>query len=83
MASFDLKVVLDQVDISETEADTLYGHCKDGTLITDSGVSYVDFEREANSLDQAVRSAIADVSAPGIRAVGIEIDADCLAAATA
>ena len=76
MATFDFKLVLDQVEIDEAEADALYGHCKDGTLITAAGATYMDFDRQANSLDEAVRSAIADVNAAGFRVARIEIEAD-------
>jgi hypothetical protein len=78
MTIFDFKLVLDQVEISEAEADALYGCCKDGTLITASGVTYMDFDRQANSLDDAVRSALADISAAGFRVTRVEIEADSL-----
>ena len=45
MTTFDFKLVLDQVEIDESEADALYARCKDGTLITASGVTYMDFDR--------------------------------------
>jgi hypothetical protein len=74
MAMYDFKLVLDQVEIDETAADTLYGHCKYGTLITAAGVTYMDFDRQANSLDEAVHSA----NAAGFRVARIEIEADTL-----
>lgn len=78
MAIFDFKLVLDQAEIDEAEADVLYGRCKDGTLITAAGVTYMDFDREADSLDEAVRSAIGDVNAAGFRVTRVEIEADTL-----
>ena len=50
-----------------------------GTLITAAGVTYMDFDRQANSLDEAVRRAIADINAAGFRVARVEIEADCLA----
>ena len=79
MTTFDFKLVLDQVEIDEAKADALYGRCKDGTLITAAGVTFMDFDREADSLDEAVHSAIADINAAGFRVARIEIDADTLA----
>ena len=79
MATFEFKLVLSQVEIGEAEADALYARSKDGTLITAEGVTYMDFDRRANSLDEAVRSAIADVNAAGFRVTRIEIEADSLA----
>jgi hypothetical protein len=77
--TYDFKLVLDQVEIDEAAADNLYALCKDGTLITGGGVTYMDFDREAASLDDAVRSAIADVNAAGFRVARIEIEAASLA----
>jgi hypothetical protein len=75
MITFDFKLVLDQAEIDEAGADALYAHCKDGTLVTAGGVTYLDFDREAHSLEEAVRSAIADIHAAGFRATRVEIDA--------
>jgi hypothetical protein len=76
--TFDFKLVLDQVEIDEAEADALYARCKDATLITAAGVTWMDFDRPADSLDEAVRSAMADVNAAGFRVKRIEIEADSL-----
>ena len=78
MTLFDLKVVLEQTKIDESQADAIYGRCKDGTLITDGDTTYLDFAREAGTLDEAVNSAIADVNATGFRVRRIEIEADSL-----
>ena len=75
---FDFRLVLERVEVDEAEADALYARCKDGTLITDANVTYVDFDRQANSLDEAVRSAIADINAAGFLVARIEIDAESL-----
>ena len=58
----------------------MYARCKDGTLITACGATYMDFDRQADSLDKALRGAIADVNAAGFRVTRIEIEADALAA---
>jgi hypothetical protein len=79
VTTYDFKLVLDRVEIDEAEADNLYARCKDGTLITGGGVSYVDFDREAASLDEALRSAIADVNAAGFHVTRIEVEAASLA----
>jgi len=76
MVTFDFKVVLDKAKIDEAGADALYARCKDGTLITAAGITYMDLDRQANSLDEAVRSAIADINAAGFHVVRIEIEAD-------
>ena len=45
---------------------------------TAAGVTYMDFDRQANSLDEAVHSAIADINAAGFRVARVEIEADTL-----
>jgi hypothetical protein len=47
--------------------------------VTAGGVAYLDFDREANSLEEAVRSAIDDIQAAGFRATRVEIDAGTFA----
>lgn len=78
MATFDFKLVLEPVEIDEAEADALYARSKDGILITAGGITYLHFDRRAKSLDEAVRSAIADVNAAGFRVRRVEIEADSL-----
>ena len=73
------KLFLDADAVDEAQADALYERCKDGTLITEGQVSWIDFDREADSLDEAIRTAIADVNAAGFRVTRVEIDADNLA----
>jgi len=79
MRTFDFKLVLEQAEIDEAQADALYARCKDGTLITAVGETYMDFDRQADSLDEAVRSAIADINAAGFHVARVEIEADSLA----
>jgi hypothetical protein len=52
-------------DPSDAKADKLYGICADGTLSTIAGVARIDFHREADSLEEALRSALADVGPRG------------------
>ena len=79
MLTFDFKLILRQVEIDESQADALYARCKDGTLVTAADVTYMDFDRQANSLEEAVRSAIADINAAGFHVARVEIEADALA----
>ena len=83
MDLFDFKLVLEQTDINEAEADALCARCKDGTLITAGSVTYMDFEREGKSLEDAIRSAIGDINAAGFRVARVEIEAAALAAQAA
>ncbi len=56
-------------DPKEEEADRIYGFANDCTISTISGVPQIHFHREAPSLEEAIRSAIADV-----RSAGFDVD---------
>lgn len=56
-------------------ADALYSHGCDDALICYYGNSvYVEFDREAKSLDEAIESAILDIETAGIGAVVESVD---------
>ena len=61
-------------DPKEEEADRLYGVFNDGTIVTTAGVPQVHFHREAPSLEDAIGSALADVSKAGFDVVRVEIE---------
>ena len=46
--------------------------CDDGTPFSSQGIAGVGFSREASSLEEAVRSAIADVSKAGFIVARVE-----------
>lgn len=54
--------------------DRLYGCAADATCASQSGVVCVSFDREAESLETAVRSAIADIVAAGGTVASVEIE---------
>jgi len=61
-------------DPNDEEADRLYGIFNDGTLSTIAGVAQIRFHREAASLEEAIRSAMADVRAAGLDTERVEIE---------
>ena len=61
-------------DPNEEESDRLYSVFNDGTLVTMAGVPQVYFHREAPSLEDAIGSALADVSKAGFDVVRVEIE---------
>jgi hypothetical protein len=67
MKTYDFEVVLAAgTDISEELADGLFeAGCDDGTPGTFCGTPHVSFSREAESLESAIRSAVADVRKAG------------------
>jgi hypothetical protein len=60
-------------DPSEEEADKLYETFNDGTMSTIAGIPQIHFHREANLLEEAIRSAIGDVQSVGFTVARVEM----------
>ncbi len=84
MQTYTFTVVLgDQTEMTEDLAEALAAAgCDDGLAGSSGGIASVVFDREAESLEQAVRSAIADVQKAGCRAAWVKIEPEDLAGAT-
>lgn len=66
-------------ELTEDIADELFeAGCDDGTPGTCEGVFSIDFHREAESLEQAIRSAIANVKTAGYQVERVEIAAEAM-----
>jgi hypothetical protein len=61
-------------DPSDKEADKLYGIFNDGTISTVAGIPQIHFHRESSSLEEAIRSAIADVRRSGVDVQRVEME---------
>jgi hypothetical protein len=71
MTKHEFALILARPEESEEDADRLYeAGCSDGSISTSNGQTRIDFHREAESLEAAIRSAVADVNRGGF----IEID---------
>jgi hypothetical protein len=69
-------LILAGSDVTEAECEALYeAGLDDGTISTSCGVTRIDVSREADSLEQAVRSAIGQVNAAGLAVARVEIEA--------
>lgn len=76
MVSHQFTFVLRGQAIADEDCDALYeAGCDDGTIVTRNGVTHIAFDREAASLDEAIRSATADVRRPGFEVARVEMDA--------
>ncbi len=78
MTKYDFTIVLaGEVELTDDIADRLYAAgCDDGSPGMCQGVVSIDFHREGDSLQSAIRSAIANVNAAGCTVARVEIDAD-------
>ena len=75
MNCYDFVVVLKGLDIIDDDlAEALYeAGCDDGTPFSSCGVAGIGFSREADSLESAIRSAVADVQKAGCTVHRVEI----------
>ena len=82
MATYRFTVVLAGLgEISDDLAEALFeAGCDDGSPWSSQGVAAVGFDREADSFEQAVRSAIADVQKAGCHVAWVKIEPEDLVA---
>lgn len=71
---FDL-VLKDVAEVSDDQADALsVAGCDDGTPASCDNLAWIHFDRESPSLDEAIRSAIAQVQSAGFTVSKVELD---------
>ena len=77
MAKYEFTLVLSgSPELSEDLAEKLFAAgCDDGTPGVCNGVFSIDFHREAQSLEEAIRSAIKNVKSVGYPVERVEIEA--------
>jgi hypothetical protein len=74
--TYGFSVVLTANSLSVEECDALYeAGCDDGTIVSRNGITFVAFDRKADSLEQAIRSATAEVRAAGFDVKRVEMPA--------
>jgi hypothetical protein len=81
MAAYRFSVILAGLrEISDDLAEALFeAGCDDGSPSSSQGIAAVGFDREAESFEQAVRSAIADVQKTGCHVAWVKIEPEDLA----
>jgi hypothetical protein len=77
--SYDFVVVLKGLDVIDDDlAEALFeAGCDDGSPFSSCGVAAIGFSREADSLESAIRSAVADVQKAGCTVKRVEIEGAC------
>jgi hypothetical protein len=78
MRTYEFNVVLKSVaEVSDDQADVLFqAGCDDGTPVSCNGLAWIHFDRAASSLEDAIRSAVAQVQSTGFTVSKIEMDVD-------
>ncbi len=76
--NYEFSLILKEgTEITEQLADELFeAGCDDGTPGTFCGTPYISFHREAESLESAIRSAVADVQRVGCLVERVQIERD-------
>jgi hypothetical protein len=77
MKTYEFDVVLkDLAEVTDDQADALFeAGCDDGTPASCNGMAWIHFDRAASSLEDAIRSAVAEVRAAGLTVSKVELDA--------
>jgi hypothetical protein len=74
--TYAFSLVLTASALSTEECDALYeAGCDDGIIVTRNRVTFIAFDRKAGSLEQAIRSATANVRAAGFEVERVEMPA--------
>ena len=74
--TYGFSVILTAPALSAEACEALYeAGCDDGTIVTRNRVTFIAFDRKADSLEQAIRSAIVDVRAAGFEIQRVEMPA--------
>ena len=62
-------------DVTAEDCSSLYeSGCDDGTIVSRSGQTMIHFDRDAESLEDAIRSAVRDVQKAGFEVARLEMD---------
>ena len=77
MKIYEFDVILKDVsELTDDQADMLFASgCDDGTPAGCDGLVWIHFDRQASSLEDAIRSAIAQVHTAGFKVSKVELDA--------
>ena len=80
MAKYEFTLILKgSHELTEEIADELFeAGCDDGSPGTRDGVFSIDFHRTAGTLEDAINSAIANVTAAGYEVGRVEIEAGAM-----
>ena len=78
MKTYEFDVYLKGVsEIADEQAVALFAAgCDDGSPASCDGQAWVHFDREAPSLEEAIRSAVQQIQSTGLRVAKVQLDAE-------
>jgi hypothetical protein len=77
MRTHEFTMILTAVP-TDAKAEEFYGICNDATLAIRAGVGRISFHRSADSLEDALRSALSDVATAGLTVRRVEMEPDAV-----
>ena len=78
---YEFSLVLATGEVTDQDADRLYeAGCDDGSILTRNGITSIQFDRRAASLEEAIQSAVANVESTGFAVARVEIERSDIAA---
>ena len=83
MTTYEFTLRIDKRLESEDEMEGVYSRCQDCSLLVEGAVTLLQFDREADSLQDAIRTAITDVNAAGHHVTQVEMAPAALTTQTA
>ena len=78
MSVFAFTLTIDQYLEDIDAINSFYSKVDDASIAGSEGKTFIHFDREANSLDDALRSAVADVQKDGWTVQEIAVDPHCV-----
>ena len=78
MKIFEFTITIDQYVEDLDKIDAFYGKMGDASVAGSAGKTLIHFDREAETLDDALRSAAADVQAEGWQVQEISVEPNCV-----
>ena len=78
MKIFEFTITIDRYVEDLDVIDAFYGKTGDASVAGSEGKTLVHFDREAESLDDALASAVADLQAEGWQVREISVEPDCV-----
>ena len=75
MQSYEFDLILKDVsEVADEQADALFeAGCDDGTAASCDGLAWIHFDREGDSLEEAIRSAVGQVQSAGLAVAKVEM----------
>jgi len=76
MKTYEFSIILKAEELTLEQCGALYeAGCDDGTIVTRNRTTHIAFDRESDSLEEAIRSASQDVRSAGFGIERVEMEA--------